>query len=87
MRRRSARSSVIIADRSNAEPHTWPRHSRIVRTPLDLVTAVTQPAVTVDTVVLVGEFAQDRAFAHFLKTSYPGIEVVVAAAKDRPPVV
>lgn len=87
MRRRSARSSVIIADGSNTESLAWPRHSHVVRTPLELVTAVTRPTMTVDTVVLVGAFAQDRAFAHFLRTSYPRIEVVVAAAADHSPVV
>lgn len=48
----------------------------MVRTNLDLISQLENPANFIVAVVLAGQFAKDRELASFLVESYPGLKVI-----------
>lgn len=71
-----ATTIVATATRESEAAKRW-SPSRIVNTPLDLVLALERLDPSEATVILAGDFAQDRAFAAFLEEAYPQITVIV----------
>jgi hypothetical protein len=70
---------MIVADRDSTLDR-WPSRSKLVRTPLDLVRALTLDVDRIASVILVGEFARDREFAAFVESHHPSVCIVIASA-------
>jgi len=69
-------SRVMIADHDPRARH-WPSGSCLVRTPLEFITTL-EYTESIARVVLVGEFARDRAFAAYVEARYPAVALFVA---------
>jgi hypothetical protein len=66
--------TLVVADVASTIPVKYQLGSRVVRTPLDLVLSLDEP---LERVVLVGEFAHDRAYARFIRETCRSIDVIV----------